>query len=320
MSFASLSVAPPFTAPYDPDFLGDGFRVPLPALDTRARQDALEDGRVFDYIHYSLVMNARRRTALYTACNIDGAHGVRLGRQGLPWMLDPRLPASAQLGPEYYRNNAWDRGHLVRREDPIWGPVRIAREANAATFYYSNAAPQHENFNQDEWLVLEDWVLEHATDGAYRLCVFTGPVLRSDDPPLRDAQIPAGFWKIVAVRDATADGEDLSVVAFFMKQTEMSGDKLGGQLLKLKRYQITLGAIEQWTGLDFGALSAADELAWTLAPLQGVAPREVTAFRAIESPADIVFAGSKRRAAGGRILPVSALPLADGARRAPLMH
>ena len=32
--------------------------------------------------------------------------------------------------------------------------------------------------------------------------------------------------------------------------------------MQLKRYQVTLAAIEEWTGLDFGALRDADELAW----------------------------------------------------------
>jgi Zn-dependent metalloprotease/DNA/RNA endonuclease G (NUC1) len=300
---AGGSVSPTLVVPYDPDFLGGGFRVPLPMLSDRARRAALAGGDVLDYTHFSLVMHEQRRTALFTACNIDAAHQVRLGRTGLPWMYDSRLPTELQLGPAYYAGNAWDRGHLVRRQDPIWGPVRVAREANAATFYFTNAAPQHENFNQDEWLVLEDWVLEHATDFAYRLCVFTGPVLRADDPPLRDAQVPAGFWKIVVLRDATADGDDLSVVAFFMKQTEMLHDKLGKELLQLKSYQVTVSAIEEWTGLDFGELKDADELAWALARLRAVDPQTVVGFQQIGGRQDLVFSGDRRRAVGGRIHP-----------------
>ncbi|MBF5046453.1 hypothetical protein FGE12_28830 [Aggregicoccus sp. 17bor-14] len=299
-----LAAAPSLVIPYDPDFLGGGFQVPLPMLTARLREDAFEKGRVLDYVHYSLAMNARRRTALFSACNVDASRMVRMGREGMPWLLDPRLPASAQLGPIYYANNAWDRGHLTRRQDALWGPVRVAREANAATFYYANAAPQHENFNQDEWAALEDWVLERAADVSYRLCVITGPVLQDDDPPLRDAQIPAAFWKVVALRDATADGDDLSVVAFLMKQAPMEKDKVGRELLHLKRYQVTVAAVEEWTGLDFGALRDADELAWSPLALAGAEPLQV--FRPIERPEDIVFSGSRRRAAGGQIQPLRA--------------
>ncbi|NVJ15841.1 DNA/RNA non-specific endonuclease [Myxococcus sp. AM010] len=298
---AVVSVAPRLLIPYSSDFLGDGFEVPLPQLTGRTSDEAFSGGQVVDYVHFSLTLHERRRIALYTACNIDAAQMVRLGRQGLPWRLDPRIPAKVQLGPAYYAGNEWDRGHLVRRQDPIWGPVTEARRANEATFYFTNAAPQHANFNQDEWLVLEDWVLERAADFAYRLCVFTGPVLSDDDPPLRDAQIPAGFWKVVVLRDATAGGADLSVVAFFMKQTEMLRDKLGKKLLRLKRYQVTLSAIEDWTGLDFGALKDADELAWTPFALRADRPAE--SYRLLTGPQDLVFSGDQRRAAGRRILP-----------------
>ncbi|ATB49493.1 protease [Corallococcus macrosporus DSM 14697] len=144
-------------------------------------------------------------------------------------------------------------------------------------------------------------MLEHASEYAYRLCVFTGPVLSDDDPPLRDAQIPAGFWKVVVLRDATAGGADLSVVAFFMKQTEMLHDKLGKKLLQLQRYQVTLPAIEAWTGLDFGALKNADELAWAPAALRADVPSE--SYRRLTGPQDLVFSGERRRAVGRRILP-----------------
>lgn len=302
---AAAAAVPQLLVPYDADFLGDGFQVPTPRLGARVLADAFAGGRPLDYVHYSLVLSERRRVALYTAVNIDGAHVVRLGREGLPWMLDKRVPADKQLGPRYYANNPWDKGHLVRRSDPVWGPLRVAREANAATFFYTNAAPQHENFNQDEWLVLEDWVLEHAVDQAYRLCVFTGPVLLEDDPRLGDAQVPSGFWKVIAVRDATADGDDLSVLAFFMKQAPMSRDKNGKDLLELTRYQVTVAAVEEWTGLDFGDLKRSDELAG--APPQLRAPETGAVgpgFRPVRGPEDLVFSGARRRAQGLRVPPV----------------
>jgi DNA/RNA endonuclease G (NUC1) len=308
-----MAAAPSLVVPYDPDFLGGGFRVPLPTPSARLLPDTFEGGRVLDYVHYSLAMHARRRTALFSACNVDASRMVRMAREGMPWLMDPRLPAAMQLGPSYYSNNAWDRGHLTRRQDALWGPVRIAREANAGTFYYTNAAPQHENFNQDEWAALEDWVLEHAADLSYRLCVITGPVLQAKDPALKDAQVPAGFWKLIALRDATADGEDLSVVAFFMKQTEMSEDKLGRELLELQRYQVTVAALEKWTGLDFGPLRDADELAWSPLSLTAAEPEQV--FRPISGPGDIVFSGDRRRAAGGQVQPLRAVaaPVRPGA-------
>ncbi|MBP2294998.1 DNA/RNA non-specific endonuclease [Azospirillum rugosum] len=303
---------PDLIIPYDPQFLGDGFVVPLPSLGDGLRTSAYGQGVVLDYTHFSLVMHAGRRVAIYTAHNVDAARTVRVPG-GLPWKMDERV-GEFQLGPEVYANNKIDRGHLVRRQDVLWGTVGEAKLANKATFFYTNAAPQHENFNQDEWVTLEDWVLQDATDFSYRLCVFTGPVLRSDDPVLSDlppglragfrmagqAQIPAAFWKLIVLRDGTAGGDDLSAVAFAMRQTEMWNDKEGKRLLDLKVHQVTIGAIERWTGLDFGDLKAVDELEWSQERERLRAAGREPAWPEIHGPSDIVYSRAARRARGMR--------------------
>lgn len=309
----SAMARPKLLIPYDPAFLGDGFTVPIPTLGDTLKAAAFAGGVEVPYTHFSLVMHERRRVALVAANNIDAAHKVQVAG-GHKWSMDERL-GDTQLGPEVYGDNQLDRGHLVRREDVLWGSVNEARLANEATFFYSNAAPQHQNFNQDEWVTLEDWVLDRATDFSYRLCVLTGPVLRDDDPILQDlppnlrvayrangpAQIPAAFWKVIALRDASAGGEDLSVVAFAMRQTEMWNDRQGRRLLNLKVHQVTLQAISEWTGLDFGDLAMADELQWSP---ERARLREIGAepeWPQIRSAQDIVFSGADRRLRGMRI-------------------
>ena len=319
---------PEMIVPYDPGFLGDGFVVPLPQLGDAVSASALRGGEVVDYTHYSLVMHAPRRVAIFTAHNVDAAHMVRV-RNRHPWQMDERI-GEFQLGPEVYDDNQLDRGHLVRRGDVLWGTPVTARAANRATFFYSNAAPQHQNFNQDEWVALEDWVLNQATDFSYRLCVFTGPVLRGDDPVLEDlppglrtafrlrgpAQIPAAFWKVVVLRDGTAAGEDLAAVAFAMLQSEMWNDKEGKRLLSLKVHQVTLEAIEEWTGLDFGALKQVDELAWSEERMRlrdlGAEP----AWPIVRDASDVVFTGSFRRLRGLRAVRGAPRQAAGDFRRA----
>jgi endonuclease G len=303
---------PEMIIPYDPGFLGDGFDVPLPGLGDAARGAALRGGEVIDYTHFSLVMHVPRRVAVYTAHNIDAAQMVRVDARH-PWRMDERI-GEYQLGPEVYDANQLDRGHLVRRGDVLWGSPETARAANRATFFYSNAAPQHQNFNQDEWVALEDWVLHQATDFSYRLCVFTGPVLRGDDPVLEDlppdlrtafrirgpVQIPAAFWKVVVLRDGTAGGEDLAAVAFAMRQSELWNDKDGRRLLHLKVHQVTLEAIEDWTGIDFGALKQVDELAWSEERTRLRAAGTEPAWPTIGDATDVVFTGQFRRLRGLR--------------------
>jgi endonuclease G, mitochondrial len=298
---------PTLIIPYDPFFLGDGFEVPMPTLGDAARGRALGDGQVFHYTHYSLVMDRERRTAMFAANNIDAARKVQIGG-GLSWKMDERL-GEVQLGRETYDGNQLDKGHLVRREDVVWGPVAEAREANRSTYFYPNATPQHQNFNQDEWKALEDWVLEHATELSYRLCVLTGTVLRDDDPTLLDlpphlrtlfgpARLPAAFWKVIVLRDGEAGGGDLAAVAFALKQSEAWNDRQGSRLLQLRIHQVTLGAIEEWTGLNFGALHDVDELAGDR--IRNRAIVEGAEWPEVAAPSDIVWSGSQRRAEGRR--------------------
>ena len=304
---------PELIIPYDAKFLGDDFVVPIPSLSDALLAASFANGAVLDYTHFSLVMHAARRVAIVTAHNVDASRSVRV-RGGLTWRLDERA-GEYQLGPETYNSNQLDKGHLVRREDVLWGSVTEAKLANKATYFYTNAAPQHQNFNQDEWVTLEDWVLDKATDFSYRLCVFTGPVLRDNDPVLEDlppnlrnaipaagpAQIPAAFWKVIVLRDAEAGGEDLSVVAFAMRQSEMWNDREGRRLLNLRVHQVTLEAIEGWTGLDFGDLKTADELGWSERRLRTIEAGVSPEWPEVRNASDIVYSGPARRLRGLRV-------------------
>lgn len=300
--------------PYDPHFLGDGIEVPLPEPSDELRDQLhTHDGsHVIDYIHFSLAMHKPRRTAVYSACNIDGRRFVKGAGGSKTWKLDDRL-GDYQLGGEVYNDTAWDRGHLTKREDVVWGSPKEARDANLATFYFANAAPQHSNFNQDEWKKLEDWILENwATVDHYRLCVFTGPVLWGNDrtlaegdPELRRAReilppekifIPAAFWKIVTLRDAATD--DLAVAAFAMRQTDLWNDRGGSKLLRLSVHQVTVDAVSRWTNLDFGPLHDADVL--RISEDRSRFAREATGdmiWPIIRSADDLVTASPERRRA-----------------------
>ncbi|MGB9270274.1 MAG: trypsin-like peptidase domain-containing protein, partial [Pseudolabrys sp.] len=114
---------------YDPSFL-ETIDVALPRVskameqDTaRVRSDAQKNGDPFElaYYHYSVYMNKRRRTAWFSAANIDGDHRPDIGkRRGDRWYADPRILRSEQIGQEAFEPGI-DRGHLTRRQDTAWG-------------------------------------------------------------------------------------------------------------------------------------------------------------------------------------------------------
>ena len=95
---------------YSPDFLGR-------RLDIPGGSDA---GTPLDYTHFTVMLDTGRRLARVTGVNVDGPSLIDLER-GDDWRLDTRVPAGVQAGPEVYANNGFDRGHLVRRRDAVWG-------------------------------------------------------------------------------------------------------------------------------------------------------------------------------------------------------
>jgi endonuclease G len=115
-------------------------------------------------------MNRRRQLALYTAVNIDGASSIDLIREEDSWSYDPRIAESEQIGEALYRRNKLDRGHLVRRLDPVWGTPEEAARANEDTFHFTNCSPQHEGFNQNDatWQGIENFLLDSARNNRRR--------------------------------------------------------------------------------------------------------------------------------------------------------
>lgn len=239
---------------YDEDFL-PGFGVPLP--DTTAIVDDVlpvsqSDGSRLDYEHFSIVMSKSRRLALFTAVNIDGSASVSVPRGGDLWAFDGRIPEEAQAGDELYADNDFDRGHLVRREDPNWGPT--ASVANRDTFHFTNCAPQLFVFNQRTWLSLEDYILANTRRVRERATVFTGPVFRQTDPVYRGIAIPLAYWKVVAfIHD---DGRPSASAYLIDHDVDLDAQSL--VFGAFKTYQRSVSSIEGLTSLDFGSLHQFD--------------------------------------------------------------
>ncbi len=242
---------------YDHDFLGQPVALPQVESEIMAPVAGRDDG-MLHYLHFSLAMHKKRRLALYTACNIDGARLYKIPRRRDRWSLDPRLDESYQVGNELYKHNPLDRGHLVRRLDPAWGESREeAAQAAADTFFYTNAHPQHAQLNQRSWLDLEEYILENAKVHDLRISVFTGPVFGPCDIEYRQLLIPKEYWKVVACIN-TFTGK-LSATGYMLSQSHLIDDLefvFGG----FRTYQVPIQLLESKTGLYFGQLNQHDPM------------------------------------------------------------
>lgn len=262
---------------YDAVFLGR--KVPLPALTARNRADALSligsSDVVLTYQHFSIVMSRSRRLALFTAVNIDGQHLRNVTRQRDRWVFDSRIARGAQAGPELYDGTVFDRGHLVRRLDPVWG--KQALRADADTFHFTNCAPQHEHFNRREWHALEDYILKNANVHDLKVSVFTGPVFAPGDPVHSGVGVPLEYWKVIAFQ---RENGTLSASAYLRTQRNLPGVRefaFGA----FRTYQVPVAEIERLSGLRFADLAKRDVMS-------GVRGLGEAGARLIQGPDDLI--------------------------------
>lgn len=244
---------------YDEKFLGSAkaVKVSLPDLGeqkTDAAKLKNSSDIVLRYTHFSIVMNAKRRFAFFTACNIDGTTSRGAPRKD-KWFLDPRIAAAAQAGNEIYSGNNLDRGHMVRRLDPVWGSD--AQQANDDTFFYTNSTPQHARLNQGNWNDLEDYILGNTDVENLRVSVFTGPVFGADDPEYREIFIPQKFWKVVALVNSKT--RKLHATAYMLSQKDLLND-IEFVFGQFRTYQVPVSLVEKETRLKFGNLRKFDPL------------------------------------------------------------
>jgi endonuclease G, mitochondrial len=248
---------------YNPNFLS--LKLPLPKL-SKAMQAKIalttEGGKKeLKYHHYSLVMNGERKLPFFTAVNIDALSYEKLGN--VPsrseigrdkWYLDPRMPKEVQLPASYYDKNDFDIGHLVRREDTLWGDtLEFAIKANNDTFHLTNAAPQHKDLNRNakRWLGLENYAIQNARKHGLKITVFTGPVFDDNDGVYNDVKIPDQFWKvIVMIKD---DGTP-SATGYIVQQNDLIEDIVtrGFMYEQFQTYQVPISEIEDLTDITFG--------------------------------------------------------------------
>lgn len=258
-----LGVNVPFPKVKDRPKFGGALRVPRPA---RAR-DRFE----LRYHRFSVLMNQERRLAYVSACNVhfDPPATATRDEGSQSWRLDPRLDNNQQLGAAYYDGNAYDKGHLTRRDDAAWGRDKDdALAANWDTFHYTNAGPQHELFNRsddftgadlDLWGDLEDHISVQGGGQRARLSIFNGPIFGGNDKPLADALVPLAYFKIVIWRDRN---KPPGAVGFVLEQDDLV-QNLPEEAFEVGRFHIRqkrISWIEGRLDITFGPVTGWDRM------------------------------------------------------------
>ncbi|CAN0471295.1 unnamed protein product, partial [Phaeothamnion confervicola] len=118
--------------------------------------------------------------------------------------------------------------------------------------------------NQKPWLDLENNVLNGAVALKEKKTVFTGPILRDDDPTfnnhgkmLRPTKMPQAFWKVEVWNEP---GQGLQSEAFVISQKDLYGKEQSHvpyehvKPMEFKNYRVTMSELEEMTHIHFGGL------------------------------------------------------------------
>jgi endonuclease G len=156
-----------------------------------------------------------------------------------------------QIPDGFYNRDqgAFDKGHIVRREDVCFGAnYAEVRRANGDTFHVTNCSPQRASFNRAPgiWGDLENFI--GAQSDTERLCVFAAPILAASDkvfPGTEDVKLPSRFWKVVCA----VKKDKLQVFAFVLEQ-DVSDLPLEFQVdAEWKHRQVALKKLESMIAL-----------------------------------------------------------------------
>jgi endonuclease G len=222
------------------------------------------------YTNLTVLYNAKRRVPFVAAYNIDGARKASGIKRANNFQADPRIDKKIQLSKEAFYDLITDRtefeiGHMAANNEMAWGTN--AQLQSYQTFHFPNSVPQAERLNTGIWKSLESYIIDESATitGKKLISVFTGPIIRSDDPPyIKDKtfKVPLLFYKVIVFPSA----QGVFSTAFIIShEAKLRKDKLlvlppglaetvpeTFQDFKFKKvFQVNIGVLEDLSGLNF---------------------------------------------------------------------
>lgn len=220
----------------------------LPQLGDRLRAAAWEGGAQVRYLHYSLVLDAEKRSAIYAAANLDRTQRAVLPAGSSLLDLDPRLAASIQPDPAWFGGKDQAAARLVDRNDIAWGKEGSdASMVDLMVNVYPNAVPVAPALAAG-WGAVSEWVQTDHNPLASRVIILSGPI----PPRGGDSGAPAAaLWKIaISVEEQPPQKQYVPsgalVVDAFIVDGLRAADGSGPE-----HYRSTVAEIAARTGLTF---------------------------------------------------------------------
>lgn len=230
---------------------------------------------MLNYTNLSVLYDAHRKVPFAAAYNVDGSDKCSSVVRASTFKADPRIDVGIQLSQKGFYDLRKDIvefeiGHMAANNEMAWGPT--AQLQSYQTFHFPNSAPQASKLNTGIWKTLESYIITEAASikNNKRICVFTGPLLRNNDPGyIKDPsfQIPLLFYKVVVFPTASGVYSTGFMMSHEQKMIEQNmfvvNPSAAGRIAKSiaapeftdfkykKVFQVNIKYLEQQTGLKF---------------------------------------------------------------------
>ncbi len=194
------------------------------------------------YRNYTCLVDRTKKASLWNAfvMHQDAYPDNGVGRKD-SWTDDPAVPSSWQQSGV----SGYSRGHMVASNYR-----QVSAEANKATFYHTNQAPQYQNsFNDGCWNQLELAVKANAPSGRDTLYVVVG-LLYENSKTVSGVPVPSHFYKLLMKCSFDASGAMTAAkgVAYLFTNEAHSGEKYTDA-----KFRTTIDAVEERSGFNFFA-------------------------------------------------------------------
>ena len=192
------------------------------------------------YRNYTCLVDKTKKAPLWSAfvMHKDAYPDNGVGRND-GWKNDPAIPSSWQQSGV----SGYSRGHFVASNYR-----QASTDANKATFYHTNQAPQYQTtFNDGCWNQLEQAVKSNAPSGRDTLYVVVG-LLYENNKTVSGVPIPSHFYKLLMKCSFDASGAMTAAkgVAYLFTNEAHKDEKYNDA-----KFRTTIDAIEQRSGFDF---------------------------------------------------------------------
>jgi len=193
---------------YDPKFINNNSNINAEKILSSANKQLLPvvEGNADGILHYtgmSVHYNSKRKVPFFSAYNIDGKEKANATVRP-KFRTDPRMKTAQQLDFPFYDLRTditeFEIGHMASNNE--MGRGKDGKLRAYQTFHFTNSVPQAEKLNTGIWKGLETYIITEAATikNNKRICVFTGPLLKNNDPKyLKDPsfRIPLLFFKVI---------------------------------------------------------------------------------------------------------------------------